>query len=108
VATGRVLVIISGNLTNSTAAAGDGAKVQIRYGTGAAPTNGAALTGTAIGNQVSMLLERSTASDPFPFSIQAIISGLTVATAYWLDASLAAITGGTGIIKNLSISAIEF
>ena len=54
--TGRLLIIVSGNLTNTTAAAGDGAKAQIRYGTGSAPSNGDALTGTAVGNQVTSVL----------------------------------------------------
>jgi len=106
--TGRVLAIISGNLTNSTAAAGDGAKVQIRYGTGAAPANGAALTGTAVGYIVSSVLERATAGDLQGFACQAIISGLTTGTGYWFDISLAAIVGGTGQAKNLSVSVIEF
>lgn len=105
--TGRVLAIISGNMSNSTAAAGDGCKTQIRFGTGAAPANGAALTGTAVGNIVSMLLERATASDPFPFSVQAIVTGLTIGTTYWFDLSEAAVAAGTGILTNLSVSLIE-
>lgn len=105
--TGRILLMLSGNISNSTAAAGDGGKVQLRFGTGTAPTNGAALTGTTAGGQVSMLLERATASDPFPFALQAVITGLTIGTAYWLDAALAAIAGGTAIITNLSLTAVE-
>jgi hypothetical protein len=42
-----------------------------------------------------------------PFSVQAIVTGLSVATAYWLDLSLAAITGGTASIADVSISVIE-
>jgi hypothetical protein len=105
--TGRVLIIISGNLTNSTATAGDGAKAQITYGTGTAPVNGAALTGTAVGNIVSSVLERATAGDLQAFTCQAVVSGLTIGTALWLDIRLAAIVGGTGQAKNISISAIE-
>jgi hypothetical protein len=105
--TGRILVVISGNLSNSTATAGDGAKTQIRYGTGSAPANAGALTGTTAGALVSMLLERATASDPFPFCVNAVIVSLIIGTAYWIDLSLAAITGGTAILTNLSMSAIE-
>lgn len=107
ITTGRLLIIISGNLTNSTAAAGDGAKAQIRYGTGSAPANAAALTGTTVGNQVSSVLERATASDLQAFTCQAIVTGLTIGTAYWIDIALAAIVGGTGQAKNLSVSVAE-
>jgi hypothetical protein len=105
--TGRMMIVVTGNLSNSTAAAGDGAKTQIRYGTGSAPANAAALTGTTAGSLISMLLERATASDPFPFCVAAVVTGLTVGTAYWVDLSLAAITGGTAILTNLSISIVE-
>lgn len=105
--TGRVLVIVSGNMSNSTAAAGNGAKAQIRYGTGAAPANAAALTGTAMGNIVSTILERATASDPLGFTVIGVVSGLVLGTAYWLDLSLAAVVAGTAILTNLSIVAIE-
>lgn len=105
---GRVLIVISGTIKNST---GDsGAKVQARYGTGAAPVNGDALTGTAIGGlvQCHMVASGSTNLPPIaPFSVQAIVSGLSVATTYWIDASLAIITSGTATITDVSISVIE-
>jgi hypothetical protein len=107
VSTGRICVTISGSLSNDTAAAGNGAAVQIRYGTGSAPANAAALAGTAVGGKVSSVLERATANDLQPFSIQAIVTGLTIGTAYWLDLSLAAIVAGNGLAKNISITAFE-
>ena len=103
---GRVCIIISGNLTNSAGAIGDGAKVRIRYGTGAAPANADALTGTAIGNMVTSVLEEAV-SDLQAFSCQAIITGLTIGTAYWIDLAVAAVVGGSAEVKNLSISAFE-
>lgn len=105
--TGRVLVIVNGTISNSTGTAGNGAKAQLRYGTGTAPANAAALTGTAAGSLVSALLERATASDPYPFSIQARINGLVIGTVYWLDISLAAISAGTAVAKSLTITAVE-
>lgn len=105
--TGRIVIMICGNLTNSTATAGDGAKAQITYGTGTAPVNAAALTGTAVGNICSSVLERATASDLQAFYCQAWVTGLTAGTAYWLDIRLAAIVGGTGQAKNVSILAWE-
>lgn len=107
-ATGRILILITGNLTNSTAAAGDGAKAQITYGTGTAPTNGAALTGTAIGSIQSSVLERATANDLQTFSLAAMVTGLALGTAVWIDIRLAAIVGGTALAKNITIIALEF
>jgi hypothetical protein len=103
--TGKILVIISGNITNS---AENISSVQIRTGTGAAPTNGAALTGTARGGLVrnQVTATGSTATMISPFSIQAIVSGLTVGTAVWLDTSLTA-SAGTATIANISITAFE-
>lgn len=105
--TGRVLIIITGNLTNSTAAAGDGAQVRIRYGTGNAPANAGALTGTAVGSAQRSVLERATASDPQTFSCVALVTGLTLSTAVWLDVECAAIVGGTAVLTNVNIVAIE-
>lgn len=105
--TGRVKIDMVGTISNSTATAGDGCKVQLRYGTGSAPANAGALTGTPVGSIISMLLERSTASDPYPFSLIAVVTGLTVNTAYWLDISAAAITGGTAIPKAITWTVVE-
>lgn len=106
--TGRILITISGDISNDTA--DDGAKVQARYGTGTAPTNAAALTGTTCGGLVvanSTVPGAGTLAMRDPFSVQCIATGLTVGTAYWIDAGLAAITGGTATIKNVSITAFE-
>ena len=99
---GNVLLIVSGTLTNGTTS--DGASLQIRYGTGTAPTNGAALTGTAVGNNIA---DNNPVTNKIPFSVQAVVTGLTVGTAYWVDVGLAAITGGTASIATVSVSALE-
>ena len=101
---GRVLIMISGDIDNNTVA--DGSQVQIRYGTGTAPANGAALTGTTAGGLVKMT-NGVTDTPRMPFSLNAIVSSLTVGTAYWVDVGLAAVTGGTARIRNLSVSIIE-
>ena len=103
-ATGKLTIIISGNITNSTAA--DGGKCQIRYGTGTAPTNGATATGTIAGGTPSLTATVGN-SDTIPFSCQAIVTGLTVGTTYWVDLGLAANTGGTTSVANISISIQE-
>lgn len=101
---GKIAISVSGDIGNDTAA--DAAKCKIYYGTGTAPTNGAAPTGTAVGNMatttgLTALVTR------FPFHCNAVVTGLTVGTAYWVDLLVAAITGGTATAKNLSVSIIE-
>lgn len=106
--TGRVYIQLSGNLTNGTG--DDGASVNLRTGTGTAPTNGAALTGTIRTGTVrgSNVTSGGSSTIPIhPFCIQAIVTGLTVGTAIWIDAAVAAITGGTASIQNLSLTAYE-
>lgn len=102
--TGRVLITINGDIFNATAIA-DGAAVQIRYGTGTAPTNGAAVTGTACGAAVKYIA--STTAGKVPFSISCIATGLALATPVWIDAGLEALVGGTGAINDVNITANE-
>lgn len=102
--TGRILITVTGTMFNPTAIA-DGAKVQIRTGIGAAPANGDALTGTAVGSLQQYIA--ATVLEKAPFSVAAIVSGLTLNVARWIDVSLAAITGGTATITDLSLSAVE-
>ncbi len=102
--TGRVWVTITGSIFNPTAIA-DGAKVQIRTGTGTAPANGDALTGTARGSLVRYVA--ATVAEIAPFTVTAIVNGLTLNVALWIDVGLAAITGGTATISDLTITALE-
>jgi hypothetical protein len=78
---------------------------QIRYGTGTAPSNGAAAAGTAIGSD--MATESTIASALVPVSQSAIITGLTPGTAYWFDIVQQASVGSCSIV-NVSFSAMEF
>src|SRR5712691_7351312 len=50
VRSGAIMIVISGDCTDDTISYG--AAIQIRFGTGTAPTNGATLTGTAVGAKV--------------------------------------------------------
>lgn len=101
--TGKLLILISGDIDNDTIT--DGVQIQLRYGTGAAPTNGAALTGTVAGGLVKFTL--ALAAQKAPAAAQAIVSGLTVGTAYWIDIGLAAITGGTASMNDISLTVFE-
>ena len=107
--TGTVLLMISGDITNNTGA--DGAKVQIYYGTGSASANGTACasagtTRTAVGQAVQQT-PVAAAATKIPFHVHAVVTGLTIGTAYWYDACLTAITGGTASIADVTVSAAE-
>jgi len=102
--TGRVRLQISGQMANSTI--NDGVTVDLRYGTGTAPANGAAVTGTLGG--ISQTATSLVAAQRSGFTIQAVVTGLTVGTAYWFDASVLAVTGGTASIFGVTATAVEF
>jgi hypothetical protein len=108
---GKVLIVISGDIDNDTGA--DGAQVQIRTGTGTAPANGASLTGTTQGALVKIVNPNASGVGVTftpgrqAFTVNAVVSGLTLNAANWIDISLAAITGGTARVRDVSISAIE-
>jgi hypothetical protein len=101
---GVVLIIISGTIFNA-GGIGDGATVRLYTGTGTPPTNGAAVTGTARSGQQKFI--SSTTAEKVPFSVQALVSSLTLATAYWIDLALTATTGGTATVTDLSVTATE-
>ena len=108
VVTGKVLIIVSGDMDNDSG--DDGAQVQMRTGTGTPPINGAALTGTAQGGLVKMDVATSGAGNSVtrvPFSLNAIVTGLTLNTAVWIDISLAATGAGNARVRDISISVVE-
>lgn len=99
--TGIMFIVISGEGVNS--AIGNGYKIDIRYGTGTAPTNGSGLSGITVGQPVSGI--NGTAKNPF--IAQGTAVGLTVGTTYWLDVGQYAITGGTASLTNITVTIIE-
>lgn len=101
--TGRILIVINGVVAQSTTA--DGAFWHIRTGTGTAPSNGGALTGTQSNGQQSMTF--LTGVLKIPFSIQTIVTGLTLGTAVWIDLVLGTVTGGTATMTQVTVSALE-
>lgn len=101
--TGRVLVTVTGMAKNSVV--GDGTSAQLRFGTGGAPANGAALTGTTAGVYKNMIA--STAAGVQGFAISVIITTLTVGTAYWFDLAVKAVTGGNATVQDLDYSIVE-
>ncbi len=100
--TGRVLFFISGDVQNTNSATTS--TIQLYYGTGSAPANQAAITGSAIG--AALKASEAGAAQVLPFMVQAIVTGLTLGTAYWFDVSLAA-SANTSTIKDVSVTAFE-
>lgn len=96
----RVLLNITGFLSNT----GTGiTQAQLRWGTGAAPVNGVATTGTL----VSQTQSSGVAAGAYPASMQAVVTGLTPGTAYWFDIALIA-GSGTATIKTVFTTSYEF
>ena len=81
--------------------------VQLVIGTGAAPANGAAVTGTLIGANIN-LLNPTGANDAQPLQLTALVTGLTSGTRYYVDlaanssASSVTISNAYIVIKELA------
>lgn len=99
----RVRIVVSGQMANSLL--NDGATVDLRYGTGTAPTNGAAVTGTLVG--ISQTITSLVAAQRSGFCISGIATGLTIGTAIWVDVSLLAVTAGTATVTGVTVSLSE-
>jgi hypothetical protein len=105
--TGRVQVWFAG--AHADTAASFTHTMNVRYGTGTAPSNGGALAGTVImtNNNVTTTIAASTGNIP-GFTLGGIVNGMTIGTAYWLDMNLATGSGGTGSLSGVNCTAVEF
>jgi hypothetical protein len=78
------------------------------YGTGSAPNNGDAATGTTIG--INTLAQNSAVTLPYgvPFTKSYLITSLTPGTAYWFDVQLLTNNNATtASILNVAFTAQE-
>jgi hypothetical protein len=113
--TGVVQITLSGLLedtgSGATTAAGTGIEFFVRYGTGTAPTNGAAAAGTNASIAFIWQLPGAAAAtaDVYqPFSCTGIITGLTPGTPYWIDVAARALGVANAIaIASSDICAVE-
>lgn len=97
----RMRVTISGNAGNN---GSFNTNVGLNFGTGAAPANGAAVVGTAVGTTVVYSAPTNTSTSPF--TIDVVLTGLTVGTAYWFDLTVS--TGsGLGSVTSVCCAANE-
>lgn len=99
----RIRFAWSGVYSNTNAGAGTG--LRFYYGTGSAPSNGAATTGTQVGPTWGVTCP--TAGGTIPFSSPIIVTGLTPSTAYWFDIAINA-GSNTSSISAINFEATEF
>jgi hypothetical protein len=106
-ATGRVLITASGDCYTATAVVG--IIVGLYHGTGGAPANGAAVTGTADGAAVHGRSSGTTALVALPFSITWVVTGLTVGTPIWIDLAFdTQNVADAANLADLTMTAVEF
>lgn len=99
----RINLSIEGQFAQATS--GDGITITCRWGTGAAPAQGTAASGTQIGN--SQTFTAVAAAHSNGFCIGGILTGLTPGTQYWFDLTYQTVTGGTASLTGLTVEAFE-
>lgn len=100
---GNVTFTISGLLNQTTTA--DGVTYALTVGTGTAPANAAAATGTIISSTPVWL--GLTGMLTVPFSVTSNSTNLSVGVPVWYDLQVAETVGGTAAIKNVDCTANE-
>lgn len=93
---GTVLVLL-GTQIESTSVSTTVA-VNICYGTGTAPAQNAALTGTELLGTSGLTISYSGGIAIIPQTIPVAVSGLTIGTAYWFDFAAKVVTGAGNAI----------
>lgn len=103
--TGNLYVVITGMIKGSST--GLTYTCQIAYGTGTAPINGAASTGTLTGKPNGLTVAGITnlQNEVVSFTCQGPISGAALSTALWID--LVTSSSGTCTVTNIVIHAEE-
>lgn len=104
---GKLLVNISACVKTNTALVSFTAGP--RYGTGTAPANGVAVTGTAFGAAAGDISTRGTGTGSYvPISWTVLLTGLTRGTAYWFDMALLTSTSAdVAVMGNVMMSIQE-
>lgn len=96
----RALVTTTGMIGNT--ASNGQTYFQLTYGTGTAPVNGAAQTGTLLG--LSIMFTAAQPNDYAPFSQTAVMTGLSPGITYWIDLAVR-VTSGTSIANGIQLVA---
>lgn len=98
----RLYVVFNGNASVNNVGSWNAI---FKFGTGTAPVNGAATTGTTVGATIQGT--SAVANFPIMLTLPAVITGLTAGTAYWFDIAFGTNTN-TGTITTVSASGFEF
>jgi len=99
--TGKVQIIING----AAAPSGGDITLAIKTGTGSAPANGDAATGTTRGIATRYSYTGSVSING-SFALNALVTGLTVGTAYWIDIDALSASGSI-TLTDVCITAVE-
>jgi hypothetical protein len=106
-ASGTVRVTIDGEVESVGVTGVANMTMTMRTGTGSAPANGVAVTGTQRGNSL-ITSAASATSSTIPFSLTRTVTGLVVGTAVWLDIALNTNTSSDAAsINSITITADE-
>jgi hypothetical protein len=103
VLTGKLKITVYGGGKNTATATA--ISVGIREGTGTAPINGVAVTGTTVGKDQPFVVP--TTGNPTPFCFVAEATGLTPGTAAWIDLAVSSNGTQTSSLVNLYVTAEE-
>jgi hypothetical protein len=98
----RLFVVIQGVAANS--ATNQVTGLQLRFGTGTAPTNGTAATGTLVGAQQAITVAGGNTSSGF--SLSGIVTGRTPGVAVWFDVAVF-VSANTGTLTGITFTAHE-
>jgi hypothetical protein len=110
---GRVMIFLNGVIRAPVgASAGTGLLLVMAFGTGAAPANGAAVTGTNVTPNVraatSSVVGGAGIPNDVPVTLCAMLTGLTVGTAYWVDVTQAlTLAGQTASLISVAFNFME-
>ena len=103
--TSKVLVILTGYMTTNTTQTAVTAGG--RYGTGTAPANAAAVTGTRWGSNTDINFEAAVQGQDDAFALNEVLT-LTGGTTYWFDvALLTSNAADAAVIRHVSMSLVQ-
>lgn len=102
-ATTKIVISVGGYGRNTSS--GDSYFVNIAYGTGAAPSNGASATGTAPASAIRA--DMAAANQDIPFFQEVLVTGLTAGVALWIDLQFNASSTGTASLFGLYCKAYD-
>ncbi len=96
--TGTIVLRIEAVGLSTVAPASGGCSYALYYGSGTAPVNGAAVTGNSTGGQSAF----APGTGGMPFSLMAVVVGLSVGTPYWFDLAILAVISGTASVQRIT------